>query len=305
MKESFRYIKTLFHVAKTAFSNVEMEDYKQSANQYWEMLNSLDYESMLIESFTPNKKESKERLMSFESKEEGNASVKKLKREAREMQEELTDYLRNCANEARRLYKSNSLSEEDYSNIVNRAITVVYRLWPQRLKELSDVYDLGVRTDCILKKERTNGKQKGDKSHRRPESEFDKSKLYDNACFPGGVRIGYNISNIIKIKEVKACVFESVLKNENDDNKYDNTLYFTRALEQGKPEAISSGVRLEVLQFIFLKFAEYFVENKDEYLKRVEEDFYKLKPTFDFSDHNKLSTEIRNKIWNEEEKAFR
>ena len=70
MKESFRYIKTLFHVAKTAFSNVEMEDYKQSANQYWEMLNSLDYESMLIESFTPNKKESKERLMSFESKEE-------------------------------------------------------------------------------------------------------------------------------------------------------------------------------------------------------------------------------------------
>lgn len=299
MKESFRYIKTLFHVAKTAFSNVEMEDYKQSANQYWEMLNSLDYESMLIESFTPNKKESKERLMSFESKEEGNASVKKLKREAREMQEELEDYYWDCMKAAK------SIPQEEADKICYTANSVVFKLWPQRLKELSDVYDLDVRTDCILKKERTNGKQKGDKSHRRPESEFDKSKLYDNTCFPGGVRIGYNIRNIIKIKEVKACVFESVLKNESDDNKYDNTLYFTRALEQGKPEAISSGVRLEVLQFIFLKFAEYFVENKEEYLKRVEEDFYKLKPTFDFSDHNKLSTEIRNKIWNEEEKAFR
>lgn len=287
MKESFRYIKTLFHVAKTAFSNVEMEDYKQSANQYWDMLNSLDYESMLIESFTPNKEESKERLMSFESKEEGNASVKKLKREAREMQEELKDYYWDCLKAAK------SFPQEEAYKICNMANSVVFELWPQRLKELSDVYDLGVRTDYILKNERTNGKQKGFKPIERPEFKTDDIR---NGYYFNGVSFDFNANIIVK----DHYVIRSLKEGVNSDN-------IVNALLQANPNAIWNGKRGEILYFIFKLYAKAYVkDNKKEYISKVQEEFLKIKKVNDFSrwtpgkDKNKDIKEcILNNIWYE------
>ncbi len=287
MKESFRYIKTLFHVAKTAFSNIEIDDYKQSADLYWEMLNSLDYESMLIESFSPTKKVSLKILESFKSDDECKVCVKKLKREAREMQKELEDYYWNCLKEAK------SIPPEEAEKICSTAHTVVFGLWPQRLKELSDTYDLGVRADCIHKKKRTNGKQKGFKPIERPEFKTDDIR---NGCYFNGVSFDFNANIIVK----DHYVIRSLKEGVNSDN-------LVNALLQANPNAIWNGKRGEILYFIFKLFAKAYVkENKKEYISKVQEEFLKIKKVNDFSkwtpgkDKNKDIKEcILNNIWYE------
>lgn len=263
MKESFRYIKTIFQVAKTAFSNVEIEDYRQSANLYWEMLNSLDYESMLIESFTPNKKASKDCLMSFECEEEGKASVKKLKREAREMQEELENYYWNCLEAAK------SIPQEAANIICNTAHSVVFGLWPKRLKELSDAYDLGIKADC-LKKKRTNGKPKGFKPIERPAFKTDDLR---NGSYFNGVAWVFNAKIIVKDPYIKRTLKEGIKAKDIET-----------ALLKANPNAIWNGNRGEILYFLFKLFAKAYVRSSEkDYISKVQEEFLNIKKEIDFS----------------------
>lgn len=304
MEESFKYIEILCKVGCGGHTaNTDFEYSIKAARPYLDLLESLDYNKMFGESL---KQDAVEYLKKWHSSNVECVSLKWLRRNACEM---LINLKRLYKDSFRELgdtqYKEGNWTLEQYRDWRLMCDRIVYG-WHDRFMELMKSYNLKPNTKLIDKPIRSNGRKEGDKSHRRPDKEFDKSQLYDGIyCFPGGIKTGYNFSNTITIKEVKACVFKAVLQNRNDNLKYDNTLYFTRAIEQAKPEAISSGVRLEVLQFIFLKFAEHFVENKDEYLKSVKEGFYKLKPTFDFSDPNKCPTEIRNMIWDEDEKNFK
>lgn len=262
MKESFRYIKTIFQVAKTAFSNVEIEDYMQSANLYWEMLNSLDYESMLIESFTPNKEASKDCLMSFECEEVGKASIKKLKREAREMQEELENYYWNCLEAAK------SIPQEE-AIICNTAHSIVFGLWPKRLKELSDAYDLGIKVDC-LKKKRTNGKPKGFKPIERPAFNTDDLR---NGKYFNGVAWDFNANIIENDPFIKRSLKEGIKAKEIET-----------ALLQANPNAIWNGNRGDILYFLFKLYAKAYVRSSEkDYILKVQEEFLKIKQVNDFS----------------------
>lgn len=302
MEESFRYIEILCKVGCGGHTaNADFEYCIKATKTHLDLLETLDYIKMYGESREDN---AIDILKGYHSKDVECVSIKWLRRNALEMWESLNRFYKGIFQElSETQYKEGNWTFEQYRYLRSMCDTIV-DTWYDCFNQLMSAYNIKPHTK-LISKHRTNGRQKGDKSRKRQDSEFDKNKLYDNTGYNGGLMLGYNISCIIKIKEVQACVFESVLKNKSDENKYDNTLYFKRALEQGKPEAISSGVRLEVLQFIFLKFAENYVEDKKEYLKRVEEGFYKLNPKFDFSDHNKIFTEIRNKIWDEEKEAFR
>lgn len=287
--ESRKYIKTLFHVAKMAFAfgSCRFEDYYIYFNQCYNDLKKLNFDKMFDESFEPN---AKEKFHKWVSDDENELTARKLREEAHKMNEELINCYWDCNEEAFEYHFDGILDDEYYKKLNFVSNQVVFHLWPKRIKQLSDAYDLNIRIKDFSVRERTNGRPKGSKKVESPA--FNDNDLKNGHYF-NGVSFDFKADNIVLDPIISRSIHEEVIKNPK---------HLEDALLKADPCSVSNKNRLDALYLVFMLFAKAYVvkELKDDYISKVKSEFLKMKQINDFSKFSpNEKKEIMKNIWYE------
>lgn len=290
MRESFRYIETLFNVAKTAFFDGDWEFTMIANKNYREMLSGLDYITMQTESLTPN---AKENIMKLESNDDGaKVSVKRLKEEIGEMYQDMNDYITQCKEYALEHFQNGDWNDEQYERAYNET-DCVKRLWIKRLKEITDVYEIKLSVKVENLPVRTNGRKPGKERIIRPDSDFNRKELEKGSTFEGA-KYMVPVEHFFDI--VERCLFKDV-----DEDHLRN------ALQQANPHAIANGNRLDILYFVYKKYGthdDYVAHGmQNDYIQKVQDEFHRINPDYDF--RTLPHKDIQDEIWDSNKNDFK
>ena len=106
-------------------------------------------------------------------------------------------------------------------------------------------------------------------------------------------------------KIIKLCIFNNVLEELAERCFHDK--YLEMALKTASPDVVSNGNRLEILAFVFKKYAEGYLKNKEQRKKYLNECCERIKKKWPDCNFDTASpgTEIQNKIWDDKRKKFK
>ena len=290
MTESFRYIEILCKVGCGVHTaNTDFEYCIKAAKPHLDLLESLDYNAMFAESFSPN---AKTILKAWNSSEVKCVSVKWLQDHAGEMLQSLEWMYKDIfRKEGEKQLQEGNWSFEQYQNWRLMCDSIV-DIWYKRLGELMKAYGMKLTAKAKDMPTRTNGAQKGKKRHIRPESDFDRKKLETANSFEGAKYLVFPVEHFFE--KVSHSLFESV---NYDDLK--------KALQQANPYAIGNGNRVDILYFVFKMYSTNYVapSRQEDYIKTVQEEIHKLKPDFNFS--TLPHKDVQEEIWDFNKKDFK
>ena len=188
-----------------------------------------------------------------------------------------------------KIKESNAVAPSDYPDKVAEISGYVGELIKAMKKDLAEIFGEVAKTD----EKRTQGRKKGIQTNRREEREVKETDFPTEKM--NGIDETFRLNNAI-YSAVKRCLYGSV------DIKYLRTALLTCC-----PEAIANGNRLEILAFLFRKFAEGYINDegqRKEYLTVCQRQFEKIKSGYNFN-HAAPNREIQGEIWSETEKKFK
>ena len=143
------------------------------------------------------------------------------------------------------------------------------------------------------KRERTQGRKKGQPLERQEDREVKDSDFQDKD-FEG-------IDKTFKLNEgimnaIKRCLYKNVTKN-----------HVRKALLTGRPDLIANGNRAEIIAWMFTQFAGGYIQDdklRDEYLKKCRDCYRNIKPKRNFNKEGTTS-DIQKEIWCKETNKFK
>ena len=283
MKESFRYIEILCNVGCSVHAaDTDYEFCIKATRPHLDLLESLDYNTMFAESFTPN---AKTILKAWNSSEVKCVSVKWLQDNAGEMLQSLERMYKGIFRElGEKQHKEGLWTFEQYQDWRLMCDSIV-DIWYKRLGELMESYKMKLTAKAKDMPTRTNGRQRGKKSLRRPESDFYRKSLENGSSFKGAKYLLFPVEHFFD--NVSCSLFEAV--NYEDLKK---------ALLQANPYAIANGNRLDIIYYVFKMYGRAYVADstREEYLKTVQDGIRKINPDFDFS-KSYPNKDLQDEIW--------